>query len=107
MHGHAAYRQFKKVFFLKQCARQVDDLRSKDLLLRLRDSQSTNSDYDLLSSRFSGVLPNEQLSKHIRLFPTKEAVDAYSRSRLQELAASIAAIECAHNNQHAKKGNFK
>ena len=46
LHGYAAYRQFDTVYFLKQCVRQADDYTFRDILLRLRDGESTRKDYD-------------------------------------------------------------
>ena len=58
-HGHAAYLSFNKVFFLTECVRQADDNAFRDLLLRLRDGQTTMEDYNNLATRFQGRVIDE------------------------------------------------
>ena len=75
IHEHQAYIVITQVFFLTQCVRQAEDNLFRNLLLRLRNGESTIEDYEHLAQRFKGNAGNEpEFSQAIHLYPTRQAV---------------------------------
>ena len=107
LHGFTAYRQFNKIYYLQQSVRQADDHAFRDLLLRLRDGETTLDDYELLSQRFQGVVSQGVSSFHnaVRLFPTHEKVDEHNSNKLIQLCQPVASIEASHNCIKAKQAD--
>jgi ATP-dependent DNA helicase PIF1 len=106
LHGHAAYRQFNKLFVLQECVRQANDMPFRDTLLRLRNGETTEADYMSLSARFSGIVHNINFFQDaVHLYPTRDAVNQFNVQKLHELANPIANINSAHNNAQARQAD--
>ena len=105
--GQAAYRHINRVFVLHQAVRQAEDAPFRNLLLRLRNGNSSYEDYAMLTDRFSGVIDeNVPPFQHAtRLFPTTAAVHDYNALRLLSLQAPVASFESVHNCLRAQRAD--
>ena len=106
--GQAAYRHINKAFVLHQAVRQAEKAPFCDLLLRLRNGNSSYEDYTMQTDRFSGVIDENLPSfQHAtRLFPTTAAVHDYNALRLLSLQATTPqTLIFIKNLQNQKKTN--
>ncbi|XP_028416843.1 uncharacterized protein LOC114541053 [Dendronephthya gigantea] len=88
--GHQTYRMFDKVVKLTVNQRvqgmSSEQVIFKDLLLRLRKSQSTVDDWKLLLSRQPAVVSNlSEFDDAIRLFYSNEQVANYNHEQIKKL----------------------
>lgn len=97
---------FNKCITLSVCHRQSDDqVRFRTCLDRLATGTLTEQDWQLLMSRRSTILSDEERQAFIysiRLFPNNERVESYNKLRLSDNQTAIARIEALNNNYTAK-----
>ena len=101
-HGYTMYRLFTKVVILDQVVRQsgtsMESKQFRDLLLRLRDGLSTESDWTTLLQRTPTNATNAgEFHNAIRLFYTKENVAIYNHEAIANLGSPIAKINAIHS----------
>ena len=106
--GYLAYRMFDKVIKLTVNQRvqgtDPDQVRFRELLLRLRKCESTNDDCNLLLTRQPSIITDiTEFDDAIRLFYTNEEVGKYNYDKLTELGQPIAHINARHSSALAKK----
>jgi len=103
--GISAYRSFREVYKLDIVQRQLGESEEqrnfRDLLLRLRDGESTLEDWNLLATRFidaSIVSPAVQLrfSDATCVIPRKSDVAEYNIDKLRSLNCPVARINAIH-----------
>ena len=105
--GYQVYRMFDNVVKLTINERvQGTDLKQKqfrELLLRLRKGDSTETDWKFLLSRQPTNVPNiADFGDAIRLFYSNEEVAEYNYKKLRELQQPIATINAQHSSAVAK-----
>lgn len=111
--GRAIYGLFRKVFKLDVIQRQAGNSEGqrsfRDLLLRMRNGESTQEDWNLLRTRFrtpNNVSPEQDpFTNATRLFPTWDKVDGYNFRKLLERAQPIARIKAINSGQGANKAD--
>jgi ATP-dependent DNA helicase PIF1 len=87
LHGRNAYRSFTHSVFLTTIQRQArDDQASfRKALLELREAKVSAESWELLSSRCAVRLfrwEQESFESVVRIYPTKEQVDAYNHEHM-------------------------
>ena len=75
----------------------------RSLLLRLRDGESTESDWKVLQSRLTNNIPDQEKfhKSAVKLSFSNEQVSADNFQRLQNLGNPIACISAKHSNKKA------
>ena len=106
--GRAAYQTFQLAVVLDQVMRQAgqdpEQVKFRDILLRLRDAKATLSDWNYLMSRTpTRVQDLSPFSSALHLIPTVEAVVEYNVAQLQASGQPIATIKAVHNGANAAK----
>jgi len=96
--GRLAYQQLNASFSLKTVVRQDDDA-FRNVLLRLREGETTPEDWQLLSTRdpFHSNDGNEpRFQNCMHLFPTRLAVFQHNLSRLLQSTTPVAVFNALH-----------
>ena len=106
--GRAAYQTFQQAVVLDQVMRQAgqdpEQVKFRDILLRLRDAKVTLSDWNHLMSRTpTRVQDLSPFSTALHLIPTVVAVVEYNVAQLQASGQPIATIEAVHTGANAAK----
>jgi ATP-dependent DNA helicase PIF1 len=109
--GRDAYLSFNQSITLQQIFRQQGNdpvsQQFRDLLLRQRTYSITQEDYNLLSTRFSHNVPDEEkrtFSDVIHLFPTRADVEVHNHHYLESTHSPVLRCQARHNGgSHAKK----
>jgi ATP-dependent DNA helicase PIF1 len=109
--GRDVYLSFNQSITLQRIFRQQGDdpisQHFRDLLLRQRTYSITQEDYNLLSTRFSHNLPDEE--KHtfhnaIHLFPTRADVEDHNHYYLESTHTPVLRCKARHTGgRHAKQ----
>ena len=104
--GKAAYTLFDTVVCLTQVVRQAghspEAKRFRDLLLRLRDGESTREDWQQLVQRSPSHVNLAEFREAVRLFFDKKNVAEYNYQKLQSLNVPIARISARHKGPGAQ-----
>ena len=105
-HGHILYRQFDTVVILDEMVRQngsnQEQVMFRNLLLRLRNGESTEEDWQILLSRAPSAVSNQtEFNDAVHLFYNKDAVAQYNVLKLNSLSAPIARINAIHSSSIA------
>ena len=106
--GRAAYQTFQQAVVLDQVIRQAgqdpEQVKFRDILLRLRDAKVTLSDWNHLMTRTpTRVQDLSPFSTALHLIPTVEAVVEYNVAQLQASGQPIATIKAVHTGANAAK----
>ena len=107
--GRTAYQSFSKAVVLTRVMRQtgqdLQQIRFRNILLRLRDAKVTLDDWEELMTRTSTNVPNlEAYHEALHLYPTIDAVADHNLVKLQQNGHSIAVIKAVHSGHNAAKG---
>ena len=105
--GRTAYQQFDKAFILTQVMRQAgngpDQVRFRNILLRLRNAEVTTQDWEELMKQTPTNVSNlTAFTTALHLYPTVEAVVEYNIAKLKDSGQSIATIKAVHTGVNAK-----
>ena len=108
--GYRAYNQFEKAFTLIQVMRQsgqdTDQIRFRDILLRLRNAETTMEDWNhLMEQTPTRVQDQSSFVNALRLFPTVEAVVDHNVAMLREYGHPIATIKAVHTGANASSAS--
>ncbi len=108
--GRTAYLQFDKAFILTQVMRQAGNdphqVLFKDILLRLRNAQITNQDWqELMKQTPTNVQDLTPFVNALHLYPTVEAVVEYNIAKLKDSRHPIATIKAVHTGANAAKAS--
>lgn len=102
--GRDVYLSFSQSITLQQIFRQQGDdpvsQQFRDLLLRQRTYSITQEDYNLLSTRFSHNLPDEEKRTFhdvIHLFPTRADVENHNHHYLESTHAPVLRCKARHS----------
>ena len=106
--GRAAYQTFQQAVVLEQVMRQAgqhpEQVRFRDILLRLRDAEVTVADWNHLMTRTpTRVQDVSPFATALHLIPTVEAVVEYNVAQLQASGQPIATIKAVHTGPNAAK----
>ena len=106
--GRAAYQTFQQAFVLNQVMWQAgqdpDQVRFRDILLRLRDAKVTLADWNHLMTRTpTRVQDVTAFTSALHVIPTIEAVVEYNVAQLQASGQPIATIKAVHSGPNAAK----
>ena len=106
--GYRAYSQFETAFTLTQVIRQSgqdpDQTRFRDILMRLRNGDTTMEDWNhLMEQTPTRVQDQSPYVNALRLFPTVEAVVDHNVAMLRECGHPIATIKAVHTRANAAK----
>lgn len=106
--GYYAYMMFDKVVTLSVNQRvkgsHPDQMRFRDLLLRLRDAETTEDDWKILLTRQPSHVNNIQdFNDAIRLYYSNEEVANFNYKALIQLKQPIAKIHARHSSPAAAK----
>jgi len=100
-HGHILYRQFDTVVILDEMVRQSGASQEQVLfrdLLRLRNGESTEEDWQLLLSRSPSAITNlTEFNDAVHLFYNKDKVAQFNAQKLNSLGTPIARINNKRN----------
>ena len=105
-----AYVQFNMAFVLTQVMRQAgsdpDQVRFRDILLRLRGAQVTPDDWEALMKQTpTKVLDLTPFASALHLYPTVEAVVEHNVTKLKDSGQPIAPIKAVHTGANAAKAS--
>ena len=108
--GSAAYQLFDRAIVLKQVMRQSgqdpDQVRFRDILLRLRDARLTISDWEqLMKQTPAEVTDLAPFTNALHLHPTIEAVVEHNVARLRASGHPVATIKAVHAGPNASKAS--
>ena len=108
--GRAAYLQFDKAFTLTQIMRQAgedpEQVRFREILLRLRNAEVTMEDWNCLMQQTpTSVADLTPFTSALHLHPTVEAVVEHNVAKLQDSGQPIAAIKAVHTGANAAKAS--
>ena len=107
--GSTAYHSFNKAIVLDQVMRQrgedADQILFRDILLRLRNGETTVSDWEHLMKQTPSQTDVLTFESALHLFPTVEAVVQYNLSKLRDINKPIAVIKAVHNGCAASKAS--
>ena len=100
--GRTAYLQFDRAFILTQVMRQAgsdpDQVKFRDILLRLRDAQATTADWnELMKQTPTNVQDLTPFTNALHLYPTVEAVVEHNVTKLKDSSHPIAAVHTGAN----------
>ena len=102
--GRAAYHSFKHAVVLDQVLRQSgqdsQQVRFRNILLRLRNAQVTKADWDCLMTLIH-VQDHTPFASALHLLPTIEAVIEYNVTQLHANGQPIATIKAVHTGANA------
>ena len=112
--GKSLIKNFEKAYLLNTCHRQ-NNMNFLHLLDNISNGKSTQTDYNVLATRFRNHLSPAEIRKFdnaIRLFATKNEVLQYNLKTLVELTddltgapVPVVKLEAMHNCTDAKKGS--
>lgn len=96
--GRSVYQSFDKAVVLNQVMRQVgqsiEQVRFREILLRLRDAKSDRADWEHLMTRRDGqVTDRNSFADALHLFPTVSSVAEHNLDNLHHNGQAIAAIK--------------
>ncbi|CAB4037821.1 ATP-dependent DNA helicase pif1, partial [Paramuricea clavata] len=105
--GYQAYHMFDKVIKVAVNQRvqgmSSEQVKFRDLLLRLRKGESTVNDWELLLTRQTSNISNlTEFEDATRLFYSNEQVGNYNHNQLAKLEHPIAHINARHSSALAK-----
>ena len=108
--GSTTYHCFNKAVVLDQIMRQqgdsLDQLLFKSILLRLRNGETTISDWEQLMKRIpSQVGDTSSFQCALHIFPTVNAVAEYNLTKLREINRPVAIIKAVHSGSNAHKAS--
>ncbi len=108
--GRAAYLQFDKAFTLTRIMRQAgqdpDQVRFRDILLRLRNAEVTIEDWNCLMTQTPTTVSDlTPFANALRLHPTVEAVVEHNVAKLQASGQPIATIKAVHTGANAARAS--
>ena len=108
--GRTAYLQFDKAFTLTQVMCQAgsdpDQVRFRDILLRLRNAQVTKEDWEELMKHTPTIVQDlTPFTSALHLYPTVEAVVEHNISKLKDSSQPIATIKAVHTGANAAKAS--
>ena len=108
--GRTAYLQFDKAIVLRQVMRQTgsdpDQVKFRDILLRLRDAKVTTEDWNkLMTQTPTNVQDLTPFATALRLYPTVDAVVEYNVIKLKDSGQPIATIKAVHTGANANKAS--
>ena len=106
--GYCAYQMFVHVVILSVNQRVIgsdpDQILSRELLLRLRNGETTQEDWKQLLARQPSEVPNiDSFKDVVRLYYTNAELAAYNYECLVELNQPIAEIHARHSNELTKR----
>ena len=106
--GRAAYQTFQQAVILDQVMSQAgqdpEQVKFRDILLRLRDAKVTVADWNHLMTRTpTKVQDISPFATALHLIPTVEAVVEYNVAQLQASGQPIATIKAVHTGPNAAK----
>ena len=101
--GRSAYQTFDKAIVLTQVMRQSgqdeEQVRFREIFLRLRDASVTKDDWEHLMTRRDGQIANkDNFSQALHLFPTVNAVAEY---KLRHNGQPVAETKAIHSGPRA------
>jgi len=99
-HGHILYRQFDTVVILDEIVRESGASQEQVLfrdLLRLRNGESTEEDWQLLSRSPSAITNLTEFDDAVHLFYNKDKVAQFNAQKLNSLGTPIARINAVHS----------
>ena len=103
--GRAAYQTFQQAVVLNQVMRQAgqdpEQVRFRDILLRLRDAKVTLADWNHLMTRTPTRV--QDVTAFTSVIPTVEAVVEYNVAQLQASGQPIATIKAVHTGPNSAK----
>ena len=107
--GSANYHLFDRAVVLDRVMRQAgqdaDQELFRDLLLRLRNGESSVGDWKQLMKRTPAEVGNvSSYDAALRLYPTLEAVAEYNAIKLRSNGQPVAMIKAVHTGPDASKG---
>ena len=105
--GRMAFNAFDTAVVLDRVVRQADDAAFRDVLLRLRNAETTVADYRLLKGRFMDN-PDATFQSAVHLFPTGDKVDEHNHKELKKLDSStnpVAVVLAEHRPDVASARN--
>ena len=102
--------QFDRAFTLTQVMRQAGNdpgqVRFRDILLRLRNADVTQEDWEeLMKQTPTNVADLTPFADALHLYPTVEAVVEHNISKLKDCGQSIASIKAVHTGANAAKAS--
>ncbi len=108
--GRTAYLQFDRAFTLTHVMRQAGNdpgqVRFRDILLRLRNAEVTDQDWEeLMKQTPTNVQDLKPFANALHLYPTVEAVVEYNIAKLKDSAQPIATIKAVHTGANAAKAS--
>ena len=108
--GRAVYLHLKKAFTLTQVMRQAgqdpEQVRFRDILLRLRNAEVTIDDWKrLMNQTPTQVQDLSPFASALRLHPTVEAIVEHNVTMLQKSGKPIATIKAVHTGANASKAS--
>ena len=105
--GRLAFNAFDTAVVLDRVVRQADDAAFRDVLLRLRNAETTDADYRLLKGRFMDN-PDATFQSAVHLYPTVDKVDEHNYQELGKLHCStnpVAVVLAEHRPDVASARN--
>jgi hypothetical protein len=113
--GYSAYRQFQEIYKLEAMQRQIGNSESqqqfKDLLYRLRDGESTQSDWELLMTRTSDNVTEAErktFSDAINILTTWEKMNKINLNKIRSLNQPVAKMHAVYTGgSEASKADSK
>ena len=104
--GRSAYQSFNKAVVLNQVMRQVgqsvEQVRFREILLRLRDARSDEADWEHLMTQRDGQVTNKlSFADALHLFPTVNSVAEHNLKKLHHNGQPVAAIRAVHSGPRA------
>ena len=108
--GCRAYSQFTAAFTLTQVMRQSgqdsEQVRFRDILLRLRNAETTEEDWEhLMEQTPTRISDQSSFVTALRLFPMVEDVADFNTNRLMECGHPIAEIKAVHTGANASSAS--
>ena len=108
--GSSCYQMFDHAIILDQVIRQSgqdpSQVMFRDILLRLRSCQVTESDWKHLMTRTPAHVFNaSSFENALHLFPTVEAVVEYNINKLHACSQPVAMIKAVHTGANASKAS--
>ena len=98
------YKEFTKVVILQKIVRQngASNDAFRELLLRLRNGETTREDWDLLLTRTpTNAINKSDFSEATHLYYDKMSVTSFNIEKLKSLGKPIARVNALHSNQAA------
>ena len=91
---------------MRQAGQDPDQIRFRDILLRLRNAEVTMEDWQCLMKQTpTDVCDFTPFANALRLHPTVEAVVEHNVAKLQASGQSIATIKAVHTGANAARAS--